>query len=1334
MRKSLATLTTCAMVWALLGACDGSTKKNNGSGGGTGNDLRLATVDYGRLVDIYAYRRVNVANGQRRDLANRVATLVQRDVVIDPRIETQSLFDPVGEEDPNASFRFQPFDVVTGHEELLVLWDDSHPDEQARFQFALLRAQTGLVPVAAAYSGQNTTVQPIPVVPRNAALRLKFTRTLTVDRSFFAVNTGALQVLEIVDDPRTVTPQRAFRALPYRVLVQGDSLVLDPSLLGGEVSAGGKTSAGLPTSRDNVIANVRLAIPTQSVGASLGVKADNVSQLNGNDRSGLPSVIRDFRTGNASDGRVGTLLDVDRPMLVADVPMGITEIDAANRVIKINKRGAKVAVRGQVPFVSGPLAATGLVLPLGPVQVPTVIPLRSGDFITQFVQTPSGRVRVRAEVIMNLDVSNTGTLTGNSNLGRAADGSDGGEAETVRVQVSSLSVTNSDGVTASFFASSSPLGADCTLRAHYYENVPYSSGSFAVTDASRRAEFVTFDPATPRIDPLTRLPIPLGTRINPVAALSVRFSEPLDFDSVDSTANALIANRFLPDRTTAAGPVFDIVQLLASVKPAALSMVGTLREAQQDGTVLRLNLPMGHTHVTGVAEDYWLHLLGTSAGVKDLANNSLDIFDRRIGSDQRRAFSLKYSLESMAVENEVGVRSIRFESDDEDGTKPGSPDFFGQFELRDGQIFASPVTRFSKIADTVDLVNINRGPNGECFNEGSATLPAPPGTAGFHVRWGPLYTTPSMVQNTGPNLPPNPFQPPAQPGYVYGGIGGPHNPRGVREQVTYREDDFGLGYHDSDTMMIDVEQLYWSPWNNNAVQFDQFDRYTLRMGHSVKRPDLRVNWVPATMTAPPYCGLDCASLFSGLDTHFDNNPLNGVMVEVVKDKAYTIDPADSFRGSSLNVYTPFPRFTRTFTWRDSRLASWNMGTQTATGLGGAMQPNQETIPPKDTTTDVSSPWEQDLFPEGFSGLPAPNPPRRRFPTASGYVVNDPGDFRGHRQLDLDPIALPLLVEFNVWPESRTNGTAGGNNRMHIGFVGLNVAHQSPTWGYFDWGVVPTPPTAPAPFQYWNQQDPVPRPNCGGLQYPRFTVLSGGYIDATGGEARVDPANERDARGSVVLDAGALDTTTGLRTIGPANDHLYWAQANFVRRVSMCTFGFFDTLRPNRHALVLQEVGVPWDGLSNLDGLPNFSATNNRRVLDMVAIMDPPLERQPSGTSVLLEVRGAEIIARSTDLWDRAAQNRATERNNLLNPDYACEAFRYAMANPGGMSTGPRVTVDGLTPYASLENLDQLRGTLTRLLPRYINFRVVFENDINTSSPKRPSLKSLSLVYRVKAPN
>ena len=142
------------------------------------------------------------------------------------------------------------------------------------------------------------------------------------------------------------------------------------------------------------------------VGRQLSVDRDPVTDLNGIDSRGNAAVIRDFRSGNASDGPVGALIDVEAPLVVADKEFGIIAIDPVSRVVTVNKRFAQVAIRGRVPFVDGGVSASSS-LPAGPAQVPTQQPLRSGDLLFQDVESSSGqKVRIRAEIVQNLDVGN----------------------------------------------------------------------------------------------------------------------------------------------------------------------------------------------------------------------------------------------------------------------------------------------------------------------------------------------------------------------------------------------------------------------------------------------------------------------------------------------------------------------------------------------------------------------------------------------------------------------------------------------------------------------------------------------------------------------------------------------------------------------------------------------------------------------------------------------------------------------------------------------------------------------------------------------------------------
>jgi hypothetical protein len=163
--------------------------------------------------------------------------LIAKNVVVNANIESQSLFDAAGNAVPSANYEYLPFDKTVGHEQLLILWDDREGDESQNFAAALASAQTGLQQVPASFRGQNTATRPIPIVPRNAAIKLRFSEKLSIDASFFAANPEAVQLLEFKGDPGVVSPVDAFRILPSRVLVNNDALIVDTTILAGE--AGG---------------------------------------------------------------------------------------------------------------------------------------------------------------------------------------------------------------------------------------------------------------------------------------------------------------------------------------------------------------------------------------------------------------------------------------------------------------------------------------------------------------------------------------------------------------------------------------------------------------------------------------------------------------------------------------------------------------------------------------------------------------------------------------------------------------------------------------------------------------------------------------------------------------------------------------------------------------------------------------------------------------------------------------------------------------------------------------------------------------------------------------
>jgi hypothetical protein len=1289
----------------------------SGCGGGPGNQVGvpnsggavLRSMNYGRLVDVYAYRRIAATRADRRDVANREPVLIVEQVVIRPDIESSDLFDASGNARLDADYRFLPFDVEVGHEELLILWDDQIPPEKARFEEALAKATKGLPFVPGSFKDQNTVKRPIPVIPRNAAICLNFDRDLGVSSGFFVANPNAIQVLEFITP---VNGQLSFRPVPIRILSNGDRIILDTSLIGGEAN-GGRNTDGLPSSRDNRTANLRIALPTVGpVTKVLEFAEDNVPELNGMDSSGNTAVIRDFRSGNVKDGSVGALADVEKPMIVTHLKMGITAIDTVNRIITINKRNHDAAIRGRIPYVDGALdATTGLAL--GPVIMPIVDKLRAGDVIIQLVDGPNGKVRIRAEVVMNLEVGNSVGDTRFVGLGMYRTGSDpskpgdGGQDAFARLKVTNISTTDLNGNKISFKSNSFPLGEDCEVRIHFYQDVPYKlqySGSITkVSDSNRINNFLSIEPSPPVVGPNGK--ISFGKNVDPKAAISVRFTEPMNLETVESLDNFLITNETIKQD--------NVIEMLNEPKPASLAIIASkLLDHSGDGTLLQLRPPLGHFHNTGGEERYWCHIVLGDKSPRDMAGNQIDIYDRT--QQPVENFSISYTLDKLADVNAVGYRVKRFASQDENGSAPGSVDLFGQYQLLEGEMRAMPVSRFSAVVDGAGLSQVTRFDRGECDFSDPTAMPAPiPPTILSPGATAVLYQCAGETAN---------------------GISEPHNPRGSRLQMTYREDDFGLAHRDPQKIMLDIEQMHWAPWNDMAVPFDVFDRYTLRMAHSDWRPDI-TNTVFGSN-----CAVDCFSGRSGLRTAFDSNLLSGTTYEtIIKDKTYEINPNDAFRAPSGTKLVPYPKFQKSYTWRDPRLIKWDMDTNSATGFGGAHQPAAP-VAVRDTTASCSSPYVPDL--PYNSPPPPPNTNKGDFRPLhfNTAFVFDYGDFMGIRTLDHSPIALPLLIDFSIYPDGPKNGgSALGTNQFHIAEIGPCFAGS----GYYSTGGIPGCTTP------W----PETRAH-----------VSGGVDMITGMDIYVDPDVQKNAKASIITDVLLGAPPKFLWKAPPKDDHVHWAQADFVRRVSMVTFGFFDSMLPNRHDFnnALNKLTTSWPGLSTPQGIPDLTKVQNAMgIVDLVTIMDPPLSAQPVGTSVVVEVRGAEefdnqdkiysqpdelrLNANLTTVWNNIQVVK--NRGNLLNPFYACEAYRYALANPFDTATiyhavhtptwqnfvGPRVKAKGLTHYVTEDRLDEIRSPTTLLLPRYLNFRIIMENNLGANPPISPSLKSFAVAFRVGEP-
>lgn len=1368
---------------AVSSGCSGGAAGTTGvittDPGGAGG-ASLASVEVGRLVDLFAYRVVDQTGTlDRRATRNRQPVLIARNVVVNPAISSNALFDVTGAARSDANFRFLPFDVSVGHDQLLILWDDRI--ESTQFESARTAAETGLVSVAPAFRGQNVLTQPVPVAPRNGAFKLTFTRGLGVDSNFFRNNPGAIQLLRFRDDPDVVGPLRAFVPQDVRVIAQDNVIILDTTVLGAESVGGLNPSNGLESSSDNVTANYRIAIPVNGIVSDLlDVEADSINAQNRIDFRGDSAVVRDFRAGNASDGSLSALDDVEQPNVIAVRDMGIVDVDTDERILTINKRDRLLALRGRIPFVDGPIDPDTM-LPAGTQQVPTAdvnglpFALPSGDFITQTVVSSAGElVTLRAEVVENLDVNN---VLGDGEAGLTSTLTDGGELPMARVRVTSIEAFDSAGNRVSF-QSSTGEGAACTVQVRYYEAVPYRSGTTILSDADRRSEFLTISP-----EPVDAAGMPLSsaerlarlTDVDPNAEIGAVFSEPIDLERLAPTDNFVLTNEAID--------AAEFQLALASPKSANLSILNTeLIDQDLDGSDLRLRPPLGLDHQDSATETYWFHIDLAANAVADFAGNPLQLFDFRspdpgnpaagIQSVPIRNFSVPFDLSRNSAEQRIGSQIHRFAALDEDGTPNGAFDFFGQFQLSGGRLRAASVTRQVRSADEANLGAITRFQRGECYVPGNSTdpmnvimpfhrplilgpPPPPPfGNTGATYGAGPantggpagvtgfLYQTPSSFFTV--QQPPQVFTPPQMP-QDFGGIAEPHTPFGARMQITYREDDFGLSYTSASDLNLDVEQLFWATWNEQPILFDVFDRYTMRLGHSRKRPDLKFQHLTVDtdgdmMDDTVFCELNCLSLASGLSTTFANNVLPGSdLTTVVNNAEYVINPTQARRSDSGFVYHTFPTFERTYTWRDSRLVTVDES-GAVVGLGGAIDPASGPAPAGmggDVTANVDSPWIQSSPLLDVNPMPSPTffypTVGTSFPT--GVYVEDAGDFRGEIANDHDPIALPLLVDFSVFPDN-TIASSNGGNLFHTAFMGPGFADNTPALnGYYNQGnPIGGRVNTVQPFQ------------CNNLDWPSMRVYSfgGPNLTSPGSFDRVIPDQTPVAQGGVVLDRGVgavRDPINGLGRVGPADSHLYWGQIVLARRVSLMTFGFFDTQTPNQHGLDPMTVNAP---LPPATGLPDLTGAGG--VTDFIVTLDPPVSRQPGGTLVTLEIRGADSIPNAT-VYDPSTEDEFDLRGNLYNPNFACEAYRYSAGvtttdpippalpgagNPLGTPNMPqtRPAAEGLTPYVIEGEIDSIRNVATGFLPRYLNLRLVMENNIDVEAAAVPSLRALGISYRM----
>ena len=285
---------------AVLASCGGGSTPSNQPGTGRAA-LHLETVEWGRLVDVFDAQGV----------------LVERDVVIRESLQSDGVNYLLG------------VNLLTQAETLTIL----QPADGAVFESLLASAQSGRAAIAT--KGLDAP-GPFSRVARNGAVRLQFSDLIdrqTVDRQ-------TVQVL--VGDPPFINQEVRYVVKNGERGADGRPkgvIILDPTVSSLEAVDLGipENGVGFPLSLDSTSPNLEIRIPTeidplfgqniiltnQSGNRHLEPRASDPVELS---PSFDPVVVRALRTGNSADPYNGFMIDQQRPQLVTEQEVQVTQV------------------------------------------------------------------------------------------------------------------------------------------------------------------------------------------------------------------------------------------------------------------------------------------------------------------------------------------------------------------------------------------------------------------------------------------------------------------------------------------------------------------------------------------------------------------------------------------------------------------------------------------------------------------------------------------------------------------------------------------------------------------------------------------------------------------------------------------------------------------------------------------------------------------------------------------------------------------------------------------------------------------------------------------------
>jgi len=1312
----------CVAAALAFSSCSNNSNVPPDAPPGTTVSPELLDVQYGRLVDVYGL--VQGPEGTTFDL-------YRSDVVIGSNINDQRT-GTTNVSDSEITYDFISTDPASLQPRLLI----TRIIGSEAFETAFDALDDELRSVSPMRYGEGSQQLPFSVVPRNAALRLTWSADLEIDDAFFVtrsqngevtalVNTEAVQLLRIVGDPEQAG---GFVPLPVRVIPRAREIVLDPVLLGNEGVQYQATNnaAGLPASPDQFGANIRVAVALDGPLAIPGLRESDVVGITGSNNSGQQSIVRDFRSGNDDDTSAelssGFVRDTLPLRLVGSIPLYLERVDDISpsvQEITIYKNGITHEIdRGDVfSFLAN---SSALPLPDGEVLIDP-----SDDLDDPGVQ----HVRVRIRRVAGLAAIDPRNLPGYPSL----------------------------------LADREPW---------LVQNAPRAilACEFTAGDEDGRddpANFLTFTPQPLTIGGFT----PAANQfVSPFASAVVRFNKPVDLDSVKWADTFFFAMRdltseearqaFIESRPNNLGGVGMDPSTFNEAKYRTPFLI-TSRIVDEDGsqTTLRLQPTAGfyldeRMRSAPQTDDYryFLHVISDSqdGGVSDLAGNRLDL--QGTTAQRSNAVVMDFTLDTRKVngqpvhEDNLAISIVRrFRDRDEDERPsmfladevraPGGPqavatqtldDLFGAFLYLDGRLQGRPTTRTRTVADSFNQAPAIRSPGGPENN-------LPP--------IDPLSWCPQTVFDPGPfaeltdnqqaaNTATQPFGQPIQT---------PLNPTGCRLQTCWREVDLSLSRDNAFDFNLDIEQMYWAPFDGNPLFFDEFDRTSLRLGHSEYRPS------PCVGDFSSLPSLHESGLRGTYQLNWLRNQLpqgSGQSVEsfapittAYADKNMRINPsALVFAENGGTQFLSLPEFEEPyFVWRDETVLEQGGDSDSGSDL---------TTTPSGAIGQTYAPYILTPFRMGqamgvVDGNEGPVLVRSYWNDARNFQLSN-GNVRDRYTGGLcGSISMPLLADFQIFYDS--SELPAGQPFFATGINGWQVSITL-------------------------QSDP----------RPRFRVFSAGRSAAAPqGELAMGP---NDPGWNVASGGWAFQPNGGPWTVTPpppppqpagpdikGDNTFYWIMMDVLRRRTVVTNGFVDLNNPHR---------VP-EGFADARLGPYFLQGGNSQVPigttpQFAWSFDPPLSRLPAGTSIVPQFRGAGIVDAAPWYWDRwiNTPNRLWPTPYAANPSITTAQRDQLRPNPSNFPLDPFKAGDAhlrkwdtrpqpgsgasrdwwtylynrtVTDY--VEDANDLMdpefaagyaGPNEAFLPRdirYLNWRFLMRNNSDTQTPIDPSIETFALSYR-----